>query len=813
MELSQVSSLPPIPESIRSNLHPRLVLKLFDFDRYRAQPDTTHLIRDGSKATGLRTFEHFDSISARLSRGRRKASLKSQISDPALNHTASMPLSRSIDDIKEEEACLSSIDTELMMPTGLLPDNPVRACGQAKCVFEIAPPRLSPMEYARMYLLRQANCLQDEEFNELPELEKEWYWTPGWEKFLILPRIPWVVNQSMPSTLKPDGIKDDASTLTSTSATTSSPMPNTLASGCPRLSLHLGGITALLPSVMNLAALGMACRMDSTSLDGHPDVQACLDLQRRSWLSDSNRFSLTLHPDAQRMTPCREHARSAPSQVQWPPLETAFSISPRENTTSGNGYLPLLLPRTFERPVREYSWQDSFDSDSAPSQSGSTQLLNGDTASNRHLFMGITSPGAQLAPAVKQSHQVGGHTIERSSLSASLTEDWCKGQYPRYLRDSTQLTELLNEKRRRRASSFDTLQCKKPIFDHTRSCSIGSQIETRLNPRRPRSISDYQNPFECSASEGNFSTCSISHDRWQYPCSDVASSLLCGQTSPENPLPDSPTLGHVESTLLTELQHSLSDGQAFDFLDSCMRRRKRHAMSHDRDSPDCLFPGVQFLHKRAKSRQISDKSDAPYHYDSSFVLSRLKREEASTILPLAAPLFQEKRSGMAIASRNPLQLMSDRFDRTRGFSDSSTVLHLQKLDTASRLAVYTKQRDGAVAQMVSSGNPTPLAEAKRFGTAHFRHIRSKSSGGPGGNVGTTRKESATLTNVKVDQSQYIEFRDANGRQDQGFWEIEEVVPSSRRIPSTSSSSSNTPSSSFSGLKKKFQDPFYSFWRK
>ena len=114
-------------------------------------------------------------------------------------------------------------------------------------------PRLSPMEYSRMYLLEKCASLKEDRPCELPAPCEEWYWTPGWVKFVIVPRIPESINRDAVPLGQPEEItdpveSDDASSI-STPQKASSP---TLS--YKRLSLNLGGVTSMFPSMMNLVS-------------------------------------------------------------------------------------------------------------------------------------------------------------------------------------------------------------------------------------------------------------------------------------------------------------------------------------------------------------------------------------------------------------------------------------------------------------------------------------------------------------------------------------------------------------------------------
>ncbi|RGP72680.1 hypothetical protein FLONG3_6688 [Fusarium longipes] len=59
-----------------------------------------------------------------------------------------------------------------------------------RLVCQLAKPRISPMEYARTYLLEKSLASRESRQCELPRPDIQWHWTPRFKKFLIIPRIP-----------------------------------------------------------------------------------------------------------------------------------------------------------------------------------------------------------------------------------------------------------------------------------------------------------------------------------------------------------------------------------------------------------------------------------------------------------------------------------------------------------------------------------------------------------------------------------------------------------------------------------------------
>lgn len=127
--------------------------------------------------------------------------------------------------------------------------------------WKVAPPRLSPMEFARSHLIQAA---LERRLNKTPSsrLTKLWFWTPGWETFLVLP------SKQMPSNKTPAQgvwhentpslgfkIKTTEVTLTEPQDTLQVETDRRSFLSCPRLSLNLGSFAMQFPSMLNLMTL------------------------------------------------------------------------------------------------------------------------------------------------------------------------------------------------------------------------------------------------------------------------------------------------------------------------------------------------------------------------------------------------------------------------------------------------------------------------------------------------------------------------------------------------------------------------------
>ncbi|KAG9251172.1 uncharacterized protein F5Z01DRAFT_739398 [Emericellopsis atlantica] len=167
----------------------------------------------------------------------RQPVLKSQISDPAYISKRRTP----------------SHDSTPSTPTNPSPSYRTSTLSQQSeqrnVRYGLAQPRISPLEYTRMWLLEKVNAANENRPCQLPAPEKVWRWTAGWEKFLVLPVIPSSINR-IPSILGP-------SKRQRSSDPPKDKVPAQLSDpSCPRLSLNLGALTSLFPSTNNLMAVG-----------------------------------------------------------------------------------------------------------------------------------------------------------------------------------------------------------------------------------------------------------------------------------------------------------------------------------------------------------------------------------------------------------------------------------------------------------------------------------------------------------------------------------------------------------------------------
>ncbi|KAK5995492.1 hypothetical protein PT974_03900 [Cladobotryum mycophilum] len=130
--------------------------------------------------------------------------------------------------------------------------------------FSVRQPRLSPMEYARMYLIEKSFAERYARVCELPRPQTIWCWTLHFDRFLIAPRIPSIINRDQTaggSAPIEEDLASVAASEVSDADSVETVKPSRSSAACPRLSLHLDDTSTLFPSLMGLVNL------DSSDVD------------------------------------------------------------------------------------------------------------------------------------------------------------------------------------------------------------------------------------------------------------------------------------------------------------------------------------------------------------------------------------------------------------------------------------------------------------------------------------------------------------------------------------------------------------------
>lgn len=247
-----VPPLPPIPELMKPGITPRLFGKIVRSMRSRSDINTKPEKEDIG----------FDSTSRRISRASTSAAksnpaLKLRISNPELRMPA-QPDSTAVTDIPPMGMATSDMNrSHGRTYSGTSSLSNLTRSESLPTAYTIAKPRLSPMEYARRYLLKKASTNRNDHF-ELPAPRCQWFWTPQWDQFLIIPRIPLSIDRNLHMSCTKSNDRTPFAPPEETRKAESLVVIRDMSSALrhPRLSFNLQGVSALLPSVMNLISLG-----------------------------------------------------------------------------------------------------------------------------------------------------------------------------------------------------------------------------------------------------------------------------------------------------------------------------------------------------------------------------------------------------------------------------------------------------------------------------------------------------------------------------------------------------------------------------
>ncbi|KAH6896873.1 hypothetical protein B0T10DRAFT_583522 [Thelonectria olida] len=267
-DVPPVPPLPPIPEYFRANLTPKVLQKIVK--RMRSRNDLKDTPKTEDPGAGKPRQPALTSGSLKFSSKKRRRQFKPQISCP--------------EPIPEESswnmhATCSSDDTTAITQPGHL-----RASYGPKLKYQLGKARLSPMEYVRLYLIEKSLSERENRQCELPKPEKKWFWTPRWEKFIIIPRIPACIRRDIGSlkttdhkypTILVQPEQDDSDTDSVVTV-----KPDKQDRGWKRLSLHLGDLPALLPNFMD------ASSFNSTEQTAESDAEASKPDTNKSYEED-----------------------------------------------------------------------------------------------------------------------------------------------------------------------------------------------------------------------------------------------------------------------------------------------------------------------------------------------------------------------------------------------------------------------------------------------------------------------------------------------------------------------------------------------
>ncbi|KAM0216127.1 hypothetical protein ACHAQD_008041 [Fusarium lateritium] len=250
-DVPPVPPLPHIPERLKAHLTPSVLNKIKKKMRYQSHK-TDDPTLDGVPFQALDQYMGA-STTRKLKDRKPRPMINANVSEASVLTGAGHQRLHSEDSGFEIPSISSSLPKSAKWPPrpiqidrepGTILTRPGTGHGP-KLECQLMEPRLSPMEYCRMYLVEKALSERENRQCELPKPEQKRYWTQYHKKFLIIPRIPKNIRRDLvPRAIGPitslnvaDSDGESVSTLT----------PEVDYNGLMRLSLHLENDPVLLP--------------------------------------------------------------------------------------------------------------------------------------------------------------------------------------------------------------------------------------------------------------------------------------------------------------------------------------------------------------------------------------------------------------------------------------------------------------------------------------------------------------------------------------------------------------------------------------
>ncbi len=255
--------LPPIPEALHSNLTQSNFGKMVKRIRSKSSLGTREATNLDNATASTPAVAEITKTPRKLKMPFRR-STKSVISSPELQprHDVPSPFDLTYSDftnfVPSQSAPASRRQSSTSPCESAYPrvDDPE----DGPVLWKVAPPRLSPMEFARSRLIQAA--LERREGSSMSTgLTKLWFWTPRWESFLMLPRKPIASDPVAPSEVQSSAetlsleTNEDLIMLPESNGQAQVETDRRSFLSCPRLSLNLGNLAVQFPSMLNLMAL------------------------------------------------------------------------------------------------------------------------------------------------------------------------------------------------------------------------------------------------------------------------------------------------------------------------------------------------------------------------------------------------------------------------------------------------------------------------------------------------------------------------------------------------------------------------------
>ncbi|KAF4341994.1 hypothetical protein FBEOM_4044 [Fusarium beomiforme] len=279
-DMLPIPPLPHIPERLKAHLTPNVLDKIKK--RMRYQTDRSERT-DPSDTPFQALNQHLGTSTTRKSSDRKRcSSLKENISNP-VSIIGPVPESLRIEGNRcETPNPFSSPSQSPMSPQrqntvgeGTL--RPLHRRGESvKLGFKLTTPRLSPMEYCRMYLVEKSLSDCEDRRCELPSPDKHWFWTNYYKQFIVIPQIPRTIRRDswpMPTGANGDGFAIDTDATDSDMESVLTIRPGTGSNGPMRLSLHFCGEPIILPTFMDTLRFSLSGAQNQDSLESDEEAR------------------------------------------------------------------------------------------------------------------------------------------------------------------------------------------------------------------------------------------------------------------------------------------------------------------------------------------------------------------------------------------------------------------------------------------------------------------------------------------------------------------------------------------------------------
>ncbi|KAM0555963.1 hypothetical protein ACHAPJ_005942 [Fusarium lateritium] len=344
-DVPPVPPLPHIPENLRAHLTPKALNKIVRKMRHRSDaPENMTL--DGVALHALDQYMG-NLATPKSSDGKRRPLLKTDISEPEAISGAKSWKSHLADNSYEASAVSLSLLQSPKSPSRGKYGRPSARQTTPKTEnghqlkFQLIKPRLSPMEYCRMFLIENVMSERENRPCELPKPYMDWFWTQYFRKFLVIPRIPKNVRRDLVIKItetNPEGSEATTETTDSDGESVSTLTAGLDCFGLMRLSLHLGNEPVLLPCFTNVQPSGVknVALLDAPNLDEEDEYGCTSDVPRGKDSTLSRRGHVLMNPEPAggRIEDWRPMSEYEDDEHSEPPSEIASAQSRKNNDSS-----------------------------------------------------------------------------------------------------------------------------------------------------------------------------------------------------------------------------------------------------------------------------------------------------------------------------------------------------------------------------------------------------------------------------------------------------------------------------------------------